>query len=166
MVAAAVSFRCAQPFQLPSILPAAHTERRLRSRSANRSVSGNLPIVTITPEECLQRVRALCLALPEVTERVSHGEPSWFVRKQFLTMADHHHDDRFGFWAAAPDGAQQRWLSTNEGLGEPRYFYPPYVGGRGWIGVYLDVSQNWHDVTEIVDDAWTFVAPAKLRAAR
>jgi len=167
MVAAAVGFRCAQRFPA-SVHPARRapgTTAAFTQREHGR-LSGNLPIVTITPEECLQRVRALCLALPEVTERVSHGEPSWFVRKQFLTMADHHHDDRFGFWAAAPDGAQQRWLSTNEGLGEPRYFYPPYVGGRGWIGVYLDVSQNWHDVTEIVDDAWTFVAPAKLRAAR
>ena len=118
--------------------------------------------------ETVERLRALCLALPEVTERLSHGEPTWFVRgkKTFVMTSDHHHDDRFGFWAAAPEGAQQRWLGANEGLGEPRYFYPPYVGGRGWIGVYLDVSQNWHDVTEIVDDAWTFVAPAKLRAAR
>ncbi|MET0966910.1 MAG: MmcQ/YjbR family DNA-binding protein [Nakamurella sp.] len=120
----------------------------------------------MTPEECLQRVRALCLAHPEVTERVSHGEPSWFVGKQFLTMADHHHDDRFGFWAAAPEGAQQRWLGANKGLGESRYFYPPYVGGRGWIGVYLDVDQDWPDIAEIVDEAWTLVAPAKLRAQR
>jgi len=129
-------------------------------------MSGNLPNVTIAPEECLRQVRALCLALPGVTERVSHGEPSWFVGKQFLTMADHHHDDRFGFWAAAPVGAQQRWLGANQGLGEPRYFYPPYVGGRGWIGVYLDVNQDWPDIAEIVDDAWTLVAPAKLRAQR
>jgi hypothetical protein len=128
--------------------------------------SGSLPSVTIGPAECLQRVRTLCLALPGVTERISHGEPSWFVRKQFLTMADHHHDDRFGFWAAAPEGAQQRWLGTNQDLGEPRFFYPPYVGGRGWIGAYLDVAQDWDDITEIVEGAWTVVAPATLREGR
>ncbi|MET0865835.1 MAG: MmcQ/YjbR family DNA-binding protein [Nakamurella sp.] len=108
----------------------------------------------------------MCLALPGVSERVSHGEASWFVKKQFVTMSDHHHDDRFGFWAAAPEGAQQRWLGANEELGEPRYFYPPYVGGRGWIGVYLDVPQDWDDIAEIVDAAWAVVAPATLRALR
>lgn len=94
------------------------------------------------------------MALPGVTERVSHGEPAWFAGRpsrprQFLTLADHHHDDRFGFWAAAPDGAQDRWLAGADG----RFFRPPYVGGRGWIGVYLDVVQDWTDIAEVVADA-------------
>jgi hypothetical protein len=56
----------------------------------------------------LDELRARCLALPEVTERLSHGEPTWFAggRKVFVTYADHHHDDRLGFWCAAPPGAQ------------------------------------------------------------
>ena len=114
-----------------------------------------------SPEECLQRVRVLCAALPGVSERVSHGEVSYFVKKQFLTMADHHHDDRFGFWAAAPDGAQERWIGTDD----CRFFRPPYVGGRGWIGVYLDVEQDWDDIAEIIDSAHAVVAPASLRRA-
>ncbi|HUC33572.1 MAG TPA: MmcQ/YjbR family DNA-binding protein, partial [Ilumatobacteraceae bacterium] len=54
----------------------------------------------------VDRLRAICTALPEVTERLSHGEPTWFVRdkKTFVTTSDHHHDDRFGFWCAAPPG--------------------------------------------------------------
>lgn len=48
----------------------------------------------------VERLRALCLALPEVTERLSHGEPTWFVRKVFVQLSDHHHDDRLGFWCA------------------------------------------------------------------
>ncbi len=113
--------------------------------------------VRYSGDECLRRLRELCLALPGVTERLSHGEPSWFVRRQFLTLADHHHDDRFGFWAAAPDGAQDRWLT----LDPERFFRPPYVGGRGWIGVYLDVEQDWDDIADIVTDAHAVVAPRK-----
>jgi len=104
-------------------------------------------------DQCLERVRALCLALPGVSERVSHGEASFFVKKQFLTLADHHHDDRFGFWAAAPDGAQEKWIDTDG----TRFFRPPYVGGRGWIGVYLDVEQDWDDVADIIDSAHAVV---------
>lgn len=112
----------------------------------------------------LARVRALALALPDATERISHGEPSWFVRKapQFVTMADHHHDDRVAMWAAAPHGAQADWV----GRDESRFFVPPYVGGRGWIGVYLDVPDTaegfWDDVEDIVEDAYRTVAPKTL----
>jgi hypothetical protein len=63
-------------------------------------------------ESPLERLRPLCLALPETTERLSHGEPTWFVRgkKTFVTYADHHHDDRLAFWCAAPPGAQDFWF--------------------------------------------------------
>jgi len=114
-----------------------------------------------TTQECVERVRALCLAQPGATERVSHGEPSWFVGKQFLTVADRHHDDRVAFWAAAPDGAQEHWIALDAG----RFFRPPYVGGRGWIGVYLDVEQDWDDIAEIVAAAHEAVAPPRLRRA-
>lgn len=113
---------------------------------------------TVERGPALDRLRALCLAFPGASERLSHGEPSWFVRKQFVTFADHHHDDRLGFWAAAPDGAQDRWVHQNPA----RFFVPPYVGGRGWVGVYLDVPQDWDDVAEIVEAAYLSVAPAKL----
>lgn len=113
----------------------------------------------------VERVRRLCLALPEVTERASHGEAAWFVKKQFVMFADHHHDDRVGIWAAAPENAQARWLE----LAPDRFFFPPYVGVRGWIGVYLDLpltggAEKAHqdDLAEIVEDAYRHVAPARL----
>ncbi|MBJ8340631.1 MmcQ/YjbR family DNA-binding protein [Antrihabitans sp. YC3-6] len=110
----------------------------------------------------LERLRALCLALPEATERVSHGEPAWFVRRspQFVSLSDHHHDDRVGFWAAAPVGAQQDWVERDPN----RFFVPPYVGGRGWVGVYLDVEQDWDDIADIIEDAYRAVAPKSLVA--
>ena len=112
-------------------------------------------------EDPLPRVRALCLALPEVTEKVSHGEPTWFVRRSFLMYADHHHDDRLAFWCAAPPGAQEEMVAA----APERFFRPPYVGGRGWLGVYLDVEGvDWEEIGEIVTDAYRQVAPKKLLA--
>ena len=110
----------------------------------------------------LDRLRALCVAYPEVTERISHGEPAWFVRgkKTFVTFANHHHDDRLAFWCAAPEGAQDVLVGS-----EPeRYFVPPYVGHRGWLGVYLDVAVDWEAVGLIVDDAYRRAAPKTLLA--
>ncbi len=108
----------------------------------------------------LERLRGICLALPETTERLSHGEPTWFVRgkKTFVMYADHHHDDRRGFWCAAPPGAQDSMVASDP----ERFFVPPYVGGRGWLGVYLDVPVDWDEIAGIVDDAYRMVAPKKL----
>jgi hypothetical protein len=113
-------------------------------------------------EDPLERLRQLCLALPEATERLSHGEPTWFVRgkKTFVTYANQHHDDRLGFWCAAPPGVQDELVSA-----EPeRFFRPPYVGGRGWLGVRLDVAVDWDEIGEIVEDAYRMVAPKTLIA--
>jgi hypothetical protein len=110
----------------------------------------------------LERLRRICLSIPETTERLSHGEPTWFIRgkKTFVMYADHHHDDRLGFWCAAPPGAQDLLVSA-----EPeRYFRPPYVGHRGWLGVYIDVPVDWSEIEEIVHDAYRTVAPPKLAA--
>ena len=59
-------------------------------------------------DELVRRCREICLALPETTERVSHGEPAWFVRdkKLFVMFSTNHHGGPLGFWAAAPFGAQ------------------------------------------------------------
>ena len=62
----------------------------------------------------LENLRRLCLALPEVTERISHGEPAWFIRgkKTFVTFANHHHDDRLAFWCAAQPGVQEALVAS------------------------------------------------------
>jgi hypothetical protein len=111
----------------------------------------------------LETLRRICLALPEVEERLSHGEPTWFIqgKKTFVTYADHHHDDRLAFWCAAPEGAQEVLVGS-----EPeRFFRPPYVGPRGWLGVYLDVPVDWALIEELVRDAYRVVAPKRLAAA-
>lgn len=106
----------------------------------------------------MARLRSLCLALPEVTERTSHGEAAWFVGRQFVMSVDHHHDDRIGFWAAAPEGAQARWIAADP----VRYYVPPYVGGRGWVGVRLDSEPDWDEVAEIVEEDYRAIAPGRL----
>ncbi len=108
----------------------------------------------------LPRLRALCLALPEVTEKRSHGEPTWFVRRTFVMYAERHHDDRLAFWCAAPPGVQEELVAEDP----ERFFRPPYVGHRGWLGVYLDVPLDWAELAEIVTEAYRVIAPKKLVA--
>ena len=85
----------------------------------------------------LDRVRELCLSLPETSERPSHGQPSFFIRekKTFVMYLDDHHDDgRLALWLAAPEGMQEALVDA----APEHYFRPPYVGHRGWLGVRLD----------------------------
>jgi hypothetical protein len=113
--------------------------------------------------DALGRLRRICLALPEVSERLSHGEPAWFVRgrRLFVTFADHHHDDRVALWCAAPGGAQEALVAKRP----ERFFRPPYVGHRGWLGVVLDEGVDWSEVADIVTEAYRVVAPKSLADA-
>ena len=109
------------------------------------------------------RVRSICLALPGVTERPSHGSPAFFAGKQFLMLwPDGHHDHDFPhLWCAAPPGVQDELITT-----EPeRFFRPPYVGGRGWVGFRLDRDIDWHEMTALCEEAFRTVAPKRLIAA-
>ena len=109
----------------------------------------------------LERVRAACLALPEVTERLSHGQPTFFVRgrKAFVMYLDNHHDDgRLALWCAAPPGVQAGLVGTSP----EQYFVPPYVGHRGWLGVRLDRELPWDAIAGAIEDAYVEVAPPAL----
>jgi hypothetical protein len=119
----------------------------------------------VDPADPAERLRAICLALPEVTERASHGAPTWFVRdkRAFVTLwADGHHDHGFPhLWCAAPPGAQQELTASAPAV----FFRPPYVGGRGWIGVRLDVpGLGWTEIGELCEDAYRVIAPPRLIA--
>jgi hypothetical protein len=107
------------------------------------------------------RVRVVCLALPEASEKLSHGSPAFFVAgKQFVMLwPDGHHRHQFPhLWCAAPEGAQEG-LVTAAPL---RFFKPPYVGSRGWLGLRLDGRVDWHEVEAICEDAYRTVAPRRL----
>src|SRR5881397_908441 len=112
-------------------------------------------------EDVLARVRELCLGLPETTERLSHGAPTFFVRDKrafVMVLTDHHGDGRFAIWCAAPAGMQAMLVESDP----ERFFVPPYVGHRGWLGVRLDRAFDWNELTGIAEDAYAEVAPAKL----
>jgi len=106
------------------------------------------------------RVRNICLSLPGATEKLSHGSPAFFVGKQFVMLwADGHHDHDFPhLWCAAPPGVQDEVVTT-----EPeRFFRPPYVGHRGWLGVRLDRDLDWTEIAELCEEAYRTVAPQRL----
>jgi len=110
----------------------------------------------------LQRVRRICAALPETTEKLSHGEPTFFVRKKVFAMFanNHHNDGHIAVWLPAPFGIQEMLIAASP----EKFFKPPYVGVRGWIGVELDrVSDEELDFH--VREAWRQIAPPKLHAA-
>ena len=107
-------------------------------------------------EDHLRRVRRICAALPQTTEKLSHGEPTFFVRKKVYAMFanNHHNDGHVAVWLPAPPGLQEVLIhSTPE-----TYFKPPYVGVRGWIGVELDAIGDDELASHIVD-AWRLIAP-------
>ena len=114
-------------------------------------------------ETALAKVRQACIVLPEVTERLSHGSPTFFIRgkKTFVMFLDDHHGDgRLALWVAAAPGVQAEMVDE-----EPeRFFVPPYVGHRGWLGVRLDRKPDWSEVAGICEDAYRQVAPKTLVA--
>ena len=104
-------------------------------------------------DDVLSRLREICLALPETSERPSHGAPTFFVRgkRAFLMVMDNHHGDgRFAIWCAAPEGIQGILVESDP----ERFFVPPYVGHRGWLGVRLDRALDWGELEGIVEDAY------------
>jgi hypothetical protein len=114
--------------------------------------------------QALEAIRQICLGLPETSERLSHGAPTFFVRgkRSFATVWDNHHDDgRFALICAAPAGMQAALVEADP----ERFYVPPYVGHRGWIGVRLDHGFDSDEIAGIVEDAFAEVAPPKLLEA-
>jgi hypothetical protein len=112
-------------------------------------------------EGTLQRLREICLALPETSERLSHGAPTFFIREKrafLMVLTDHHGDGRFAIWCAAADGMQAMLVEADP----DKFFVPPYVGHRGWLGVRLDRGLDWDELAGIAQDAYAEVAPARL----
>jgi hypothetical protein len=111
----------------------------------------------------VEQLRAICLALPEMTERLSHGAPTWFAngKKTIAMLDDHHHcADHLAFWAPAAPGVQAELVEQ-----EPeRFFRPPYFGVKGWIGVRIDRDVDWDEIAGIIEDSYRLVAPKKLIA--
>jgi hypothetical protein len=113
-------------------------------------------------DRTLAFIRKICLALPETSERPSHGAPTFFVRKKTFVMVlnDHHGDGRFAIWCAAGEGMQAMLVEADA----ERFFVPPYVGHRGWLGFRLDRELDRDELAGLLEDAYVEVAPPKLVA--
>jgi hypothetical protein len=107
------------------------------------------------------RVREVCLRFPAADEKLSHGSPSFHVRgKMFLHFVDDHHGDgNLAVWCKAAPEDQRRLVASNPG----RYFVPPYVGVKGWVGIRVDAARaDWIDLAMLVEEAWRSVAPPRI----
>jgi hypothetical protein len=114
-------------------------------------------------ESALATVREICLSLPGTSERPSHGAPAFFIdgkRTFVMFMDDHHGDGRLAVWCAAPPGAQALLTASSP----DRYFVPPYVGHRGWIGLRLDRGATRDEIAGVIEDAWLDRAPKRRLA--
>ena len=111
----------------------------------------------------LDRIRAICLALPEAYEKTGHGRPTFHVSggKAFVMFMDNHRNDgRLAIWCSATEGAQDVLVRSRP----ERFFVPPYVGHRGWIGVRVEGAVDWREVAALIEDAWREAAPKRLLA--
>lgn len=112
-------------------------------------------------EKHLKRVRRICATLPETTEKISHGEPTFFVRKKVYAMFanNHHNDGHIAVWQPTPPGMQAVLLEA----APERFFKPPYVGVRGWVGIELDRIED-QELASHLYEAWRLIAPKRLQA--
>ena len=116
----------------------------------------------VASRAALIKVRRICLALPETTERLSHGAPTFFIREKrsYATfLNDFHGDGRLALWCAAPPGVQ-RALATAR---PEQFFVPPYVAHLGWLGVRLDRDLSWQEIERVLRDAYVTVSPRAPR---
>lgn len=112
-------------------------------------------------ENHIERVRRICLGLPEATEKLSHGEPTFFVKKKVFAMIsnNHHNDGHVAVCVPVPAGMQTILIETS-----PEKFYkPPYVGVKGWVGIELPAI-NDEELAFHLREAWRLIAPAKLQS--
>ena len=114
-------------------------------------------------DKLIARLRKICIALPEASEKLSHGEPTWFAGKgkAFAMLDNHHHGAaHLSVWLPQPLGVQESLIQADP----ERFFRPPYVGPKGWLGVVLDTKPDWEMVARLVRDAYLHVATRKLAA--
>lgn len=114
----------------------------------------------------IEKLREVCLAMPEVVEKEAWGEATFRVRGKMFAMTDNNHHDsgHVAVWCMAPPLAQAMLVESNPDV----FFVPPYVGHKGWVGVRLDRKLDWKQIAQVLSDAHreaTTKRPSKLRAA-
>lgn len=126
------------------------------------SLSG--PGIPMPAKKPIERLRAICMALPGVTETISHGEPTWWVRGRTFASTDnnHHRSGRVAVVCKAPLGFQAAMVE----MAPERFFRPPYVGHKGWVGLRIDLDVDWSEVKSVVEQAYRINLESAARPRR
>ena len=118
----------------------------------------------VAKKSAVERLRDICLALPETSEVEAWGEPTFRVKGKIFAMhassGTHHSPDRPAVWILSVSVEQDFVIRARP----DRYFKPPYVGPSGWIGAWLDQNPPWNEIEELVRDGWRRRAPKKVAA--
>lgn len=110
-------------------------------------------------DDPIERLRRICLALPEAAERFTFGGPTFRVREKIFAMP-RDRDGRVSVWMKAPPHSQEILVGTDP----ERFFVPPYVGSKGWVGMRLDAGADWDEVAALVRRSYRLIAPKRLAA--
>lgn len=105
------------------------------------------------------KLQAICLALPEAEERETWEIPTYRIRGKIFAL-ESAMDERRAVWCKAQEGSQDLLVNADPG----RFFVPPYLGHKGWVGMWLDRKVDWKEVTELVTRSYRLIAPKKLVA--
>lgn len=116
------------------------------------------PVRTVRPDR-LERLRSICLALPEATEKEAWGDPTWRVNDRIFAMQKGNYEGgRPSVWFKAAPGGQ----GVLVGSAPERFFIPPYVGHKGWVGLWLDGRRvDWDELADLVEDSYGMIAPRR-----
>ena len=113
------------------------------------------------PRKPAERLRAICLALPDATEAAMRRGPTYRIANKIFAM-ERPHGDAVAVWCKAPPGSQ----AILTGADPARFFVPPYVGPKGWIGIRLDASPDWKEVTALIERSYRLIAPKRRASSR
>jgi len=105
----------------------------------------------------LNRLREICLALPEAVEKETWGEATFRVRDKIFVVAGVG-DSGVSMSCKAPPGVQEMLV----GADAKRFYRPAYVGHRGWVGVRLDAGTDWDQVADLVEESYRMTAPKRV----
>ena len=159
-VAAQAPAKKAAPAPRPQT--AAKAKAKAKKTPSHESYARARPALRKKSATPLERLRKVCFSLPEVTEKEAWGEPTFRVRDKLFAMfaTDHHHDGNIAVWCKAAMGMQEVLIDADP----ERFFKPPYVGPKGWIGIRLDGKVDWDEVHALLAESWRMTAPPKLAA--
>lgn len=152
----------APPYQGSGDLRHGSQARRLEA-SAKGRLASRRRLGQAAAVDWVERLRAVIAELPETSEKLSHGAPTWWGgRKTFATYHDGHYDDgRPAVWIKAPSGVQELLIADNPA----RFYRPKYLGPAGWVGVRLDDDVEWEEVRELLLGGYRTVAPKRALKA-